>query len=70
MIAPNPDQFRENKPELIKSIKERGIESLSMFCACTGLPVYVACVFVMEDLPQFREDMERKIEVLREFYDY
>jgi hypothetical protein len=63
-------QFRSNKAELIRSINKHGIESLSYFCACTGLPVAAACVFVKEDLSQFTEEMDRKLEALREFYGY
>lgn len=63
-------QYRSNKLELIRSIKKQGIESLSIFCACTGLPVIVACYFVKEELPEFDEEMGRKIEVLKEFYGY
>lgn len=63
-------QFRTNKEELLRSIQKHGIDSLSMFCACTGLPVAAACVFVKEELPQYSEEMDKKLEVLKEFYGY
>jgi hypothetical protein len=66
----NLEQLRANKPELIKSVKQHGIESISYFCACTGLPVIAACFFVKEDLPEFTEEMDRKIKALTEFYGY
>jgi hypothetical protein len=66
----NIEQFRSNKAELIKSIEKQGIDSLSLFCACTGLPVIAACFYVKEDLPQYDEEMDRKIAALREFYGY
>ena len=63
-------QFRTNKEELLRSIQKHGIDSLSMFCACTGLRVGAACVFVKEELPQYSEEMDKKLEVLKEFYGY
>lgn len=70
MKSPNLELFRKTKPELIRSIEKHGIESLSMFCACTGLPVIVACYFVKEEMSQFDEVLDKKIEVLKEFYGY
>ena len=64
------NQFRSNKLELIRNIEQHGIDSLSFFCACTGLPVIAACFFVKEELPQFDELMDKKIESLKEFYGY
>lgn len=64
------EQFRSNKAELIKSIEKLGIDSISMYCACTGLPVIAACYFVLEELPQYKEKMERKIQACKEFYGY
>lgn len=63
-------QFRKNKPELIKSIQNQGIDSLSMFCACTGLPVAAACMFVKEEYPEYTDLMDKKLQLLTEFYGY
>lgn len=63
-------QFRKNKPELIRNVKLHGVNSISFFCSCTGLPVAAACVFVKEEFPELEQEMERKLQVLSEFYDY
>lgn len=63
-------QFRKSKDELIKSVRKQGIDSLSIFCACTGLPVVAACLFLKEEFPDSAEKMDKKIEALKEFYGY
>lgn len=70
MKLPDINLFRKNKEELLRIIEKQGIDSLSNFCACTGLPVIVACFFVKEEMSQFDKEMDSKIESLKEFYDY
>lgn len=70
MKPPNPAQFEVNREHLLKVIRERGVSSLSYFCTCTGLPVYVACIFVKEEFPEFSAEMDQKIAALVEFYGY
>jgi hypothetical protein len=70
MKIPDINLFRKNKEELLRSINKRGVDSLSVFCACTGLPVIIGCMFIKEDMPQFNLEMDRKILILKEFYDY
>ena len=62
--------YREQIPELVKNVKRWGVDSISYFCATTGLPVATACVFVKEAFPEHAEEMDRKLEMLKEFYGY
>ena len=62
--------YRIRKPDVISHVKKHGVNSISFFCATTGFPVAAACVFVKEEFPEHKEEMERKLEVLKEFYGY
>lgn len=62
--------MRINKPEVIKYVKKNGLESLSLFCSTAGLSCLVAHVYVSEDFPEYREECERKLRTLKDFYGY
>jgi len=63
-------QFRAVKSDLLKNVQENGIASLALFCACYSLPVAAAAVFVIEEMPELKEEMEQKLSSLKEFYGY
>jgi hypothetical protein len=62
--------YRGRKDDVISHVRKHGIHSISFFCATTGFPVAAACVFVKEEFPEHKEEMERKLDVLKEFYGY
>lgn len=63
-------QYRAGKNDLIRHVKKHGIESLSYYCAASAFPVAAAIVFCMEEWPEKREELEKRLEKVREFYGY
>lgn len=71
------EKYRESKSDFIANLKRRNISSwdtlnveLSLYCACFGLPVIAATIFCLEDYPEYSSELNKKIKVLVEFYDY
>lgn len=62
--------YRNGKADLIRHVEKWGIDSISFYCATVGFPVAAAVVFCMEEWPEERERLEKKLEVLKEFYGY
>lgn len=69
--------YRAAKPDFIANLKFRKPEKwselnneISLYCACSGLPVIVAIIFAQEEFPQFVEELEKKKVVVGEFYGY
>lgn len=66
----NIELMRVNKPEVIRHVKKNGIDSLSLFCATTGVSLLAAHIYVAEEFPEYREYCEKKLETLKDFYGY
>lgn len=62
--------YRNGKADLVRHVERWGVDSISFYCATVGFPVAAACVFVIEEWPEEKEKMEKKLEVLKEFYGY
>lgn len=62
--------YRKGKADLIRHVKKWGIDSISFYCATCGFPVAAAVVFCIEEFPEEREMLEKKLEVLKGFYGY
>ena len=62
--------YRSNKPRVIDYVNKNGLDSLAYFCSTTQFCLLIAYVYVMEDFSEHREECERKIKVLKEFYGY
>lgn len=63
-------QYRNGKADLVRHLERWGIDSLSFYCATVGFPVAAAVVFAIEEWPEEKEQLEKKLEVLKEFYGY
>lgn len=64
--------YRNGKEDLIKHIKRHNndVTLLSFYCAASAFPVAAAVVFCIEEFPERREELEQKLERLKEFYGY
>ena len=62
--------YRNGKADLIRHVEKWGIDSISFYCATVGFPVAAAVVFCIEEWPEERERLEKKLETLKEFYGY
>lgn len=69
--------YRKAKTDFINNLKRRNVSKweelnneLSLYCACFGLPVFVAIVFCEEEFPEYKEELSNKKEIVREFYGY
>lgn len=63
-------QYRNGKADLIRHVKRWGLDSLSFYCATVGFPVAAAIVFCIEEWPEEKEKLEKKLEKIKEFYGY
>lgn len=71
-------EFYSNaKSDFIANLRRRNVKTwtelnneLSLYCACFGLPVFVAITFVKEAYPEFTKELEEKEQIVREFYNY
>lgn len=61
--------FLPRKPNILKFVREKGIDKVSEFCATTMIPLIVAYTFICEEIEEFQEFAENKIKELRKFYD-
>lgn len=70
----NKEDFRNSKPEIMRIInkdlgKGRGIRDVVTNLGLSyGIPLICIYEFVLEDMPEFKEDCEFKIKELKEFY--
>jgi hypothetical protein len=64
--------YRGAKADLIAHIKrnKNNVSLLSFYCATSGLPVAAAIVFCLEEFPEHKEKLEKKLETIKEFYGY
>lgn len=69
--------YRTSKADFMSVLKRRKVKTwneinaeISLYCACVGLPVIAAVAFVEEDYPQFKEELDKKKQVIKEFYGY
>jgi hypothetical protein len=62
--------YRDRKADIIRHVERHGLSSLSFYCATVGFPVAAALVFCMEEWPEKREELEKRLEKVREFYGY
>lgn len=69
--------FRPAKADFIKNLKRKEAtkweefnNEISLYCACTGLPVFVAIVFAEEEFPEFLTELAQKKGIVNEFYGY
>lgn len=69
--------YRLAKADFITNLKRRNVTKwdelnaeISLYCACTGLPVLAAIVFVEEEFPEYSEQLTKKKEVVKTFYGY
>jgi hypothetical protein len=62
--------YRHGKEDLIKNMRRNGLSSLSFYCAVCSFPLPAAIVFCIEEWPEHKEELEAKLERIREFYGY
>lgn len=71
------DFYLPAKNDFIASLKRKKLKKwdefnneLSLYCACFGLPVFVAIIFAEEAFPEFQMELGKKKEIVRGFYGY
>ena len=68
----NPDDFRSQKEAVIKYFKKKGVDTglIAEFCALAGIPITVVCTFIVEEMPEYKEELNEKIREINEFFGY
>ena len=64
------EDFRNNKPAIIKYVKKNGIDKISMFAACGAVPLYAIWTFIIEEFPEYAEEAVEHKKRLKKFYGY
>lgn len=68
----NPEDFRARKGDIIRHFIKKGItdDSIAEYCSLAGIPITVACTFIIEEFPEHERQCREKIRELRQFYGY
>jgi len=68
----NPEDFRARKGDIIRHFNKKGVtdESIAEYCSLAGIPITVACTFIIEEFPEHEQECREKIRELRQFYGY
>ena len=64
----NIDEYRKNKPVVIKTYEEKGFEAVQFMCAITGIPNIAAYCYILEEYDD--KDAEEGIKRLTKYYMY
>lgn len=59
--------YRHRKSEIIDAYRQKGISSISYYCAVASFPIIAAISFINEEYPS--KELEDKLKDLKEFYD-
>jgi hypothetical protein len=62
--------FRCQKDEVINYVRKNGIESVSLFCSGYGIPIIAFWTYVSEEFPEYRERVQKSIDIVTRFYRY
>lgn len=62
------EDFRANKPAVIKHYEKKGFESLTDFSALTGVPIIVVYEYVKEDFPELGDMIDKRIKSIKDFF--
>ena len=62
------EQYRHLKENILKYVRERGIDSVGMFAASTMVPLIPIYTFIAEDMEEYREVALERINGLKQFY--
>ncbi len=60
--------FRPQKETILKYVKTKGINNISLYSATSGFPLIAIYIFILEDMPEYVKICESKLKELREFY--
>lgn len=64
----NINDYRINKPIVIRLYKEGGIDSVTFLCSSMGIPCVAAYSYVLEEFED--AEMEKRLESVIAFYGY
>lgn len=64
------EDFRNNKPEIIRYVEKNGIKDIGSFAATGAVSLYAIWTFIGEEFPEYAEDVKKNKKALRDFYGY
>ena len=64
------EDFRRNKPDIIKYVKKNGIDDLGYYAAFGAVPLYAMWTFVGEEFPEHEKEVKKQKKILKDFYGY
>lgn len=63
------EDYLHLKDQIIKRVKDKGVESITEYAALTGIPLVPQYEIIAEEMPEHREFCEKKVKELKEFFD-
>ena len=64
------EDFRKNKPDIIKYVEKNGIDSIGLYAASGAVPLYAIWTFIGEEFPEHEKEVIRQKKILKDFYGY
>ena len=64
------EDFRRNKPDIIKYVKKNGIDDLGYYASFGAVPLYAMWTFVGEEFPEHEKEVKKQKKILKDFYGY
>ena len=62
--------YRSSKPEFLNAVKRNGVAVVSFYSSTASLPLVAAWTFLKEEYPEYTEEADKQIQLLKDFYGY
>lgn len=66
----NKDDYKSSLPALLNHYRKYGFSEMSLFSALTGVPILVVYELLMDNIPQEKENCEKRIKEIKIFFGY
>lgn len=63
------EALRPQKAYVVKYVRDNGIDKLPLFCAASHFNLIVAYTFVAEDIPEHKDECDKIIKRITDFYE-
>lgn len=62
------EDYRANKPSIMKHYEKNGFDGMSSYSAMTGIPITVVYEYIEEDYPELKDMIRERIRIINEFF--
>jgi hypothetical protein len=64
----DPEKYRHRKQEMVDVYNKLGLDRAITHCVCGGIPLIAFYTFIAEEVPEKREELQKRIDSLKDFY--